>query len=564
VSLTEFQRESKNAWLDTLQANSPFKDSDDKMQPQLSNSIKYEDRLDQVWINGNAVGQPACTRLEPLQLLTAYGIGNPVEDFLVQATDTKGRIHIGQWDKPNNLQRHYGVDNTANRQIFHVNPLAAFDFAVPSYSDDNWRASGIFERLGSGSMTAEGYRGAGAENPGFVIFEEAEPSAGWDAGYMIMAGCQLRENSTDYDRVIGKVALKNGPAPADGNLGRGIILPIPCFYSSSGTHPTAHTGPLAGVEVVFSAVQFAPDPDSTLAAPKGRLFFFNNQGDNSHRNPSGAAGAATVASKFVQVVEFNPTSKAPAVGEVNRVDNRVRLLSRCLLTENETIANGGIGLGVGGNFSALPEAAIYHPPSDTIIFYINTHVSGAGDGNSTIVRFSLAVAVAKVTTPTAQNVTETGKVVTFGSTVEGDLGERIGGHLVDWTLDRRSTEGELLVPVGGVGGTATVQNGPIDGQSDTDNSLTVFDDLVALTEAVDYTVDISTGIITGLGIHFDGSVYTCDYEHQGVADQPPHSILRSASSRSDTDGLAITRVEIPDDVTLEDTFDGLGSVDGDP
>ncbi len=408
--------------MDTLQANDPDLATTHGFEPDDTGSLYYEDRLDQAWCQVSSTPGQHMVRMDPLLILTGYGVGQPTEGHDTQARDLQTRFYIGQWDKTNNVQRHYGIDTAAARQIFHTDSLFLGTFAVPSYSDDNWRAAGIFERNGSGSATAEGFRPIGPINPGIVIFEEAEPSAGWDAGYAIFAGCSLREGGVDYDRVIGKVALNNGPAPADGALGRGIILPIPCHYATGGAHPTAHAGPLAGHDVVFNGIQFAPDPDSTLAAPKGRFFLFAHDGEDlqSHRDPPGGAGAATEYPKYVQIVEFNPTGKAPAVGEVSRVDNRLLLVTRCKFVENETLPNGGIGLGLATNdFDLRIQAAFYHPPTDTIVYPINTQTTAA-EGNTTLVRFSIVPEVAKVTTPTAQNAVETGKVVTFGSTVEGD------------------------------------------------------------------------------------------------------------------------------------------------
>lgn len=567
-----------NGFIDALQSNSPSGgsgglDSNDSFitSPGKAKSFYY-DRLDQVFIQmESSTGEP-WARIDPLCGDLNYGPNEINEVFPDVNTGGPFQLFyfVGYNDLSAGVQRVYGVESTD--QIFHVSVTDPFIFAVPSFSDDNWRPAGIFVDNSTGGQTLEGARILDGATASFIVFEEAEPET-WPAGYMLGANITVRADDgsglLNYPGTLCQIDLadEGGSTGPPGGNGRAVIIPTACTYDANppapAPHSTANAGPLGGFDMVFNRLQFAADPDSTPAAPKGRLFMFNtsNGAGNEHRTPQGAASAGTVMTYFVKVIEWNPTAKAPTTGNVNREHLREILISVMQFIEQTVPESGGIGLGVPGVSNADKLGAHFHPPTNTIRYYINTSTAAETDGNSTMIVFSLSPAVASLTVPTQIGQAETGKTTTFVSFAIGSIGERISGVDVDWTLDRTSTITEALTNPG-PGGTVAVANFPIDGESPTVNSLTVFEDGVPLTVTSDYTVVLSTGAITGVGAIFDVTkTYTATYEHTTKAAQPSHAILRTLTSRTDNNGAAAALVEVPDDDAIAGQFDTLTSVE---
>lgn len=567
MALREISRLSKFGWFTVLQSNSPdIGVNDGWRSPSASGQAVYYEVFDQLWARYEALDNFG--RSDPLILDTSYGAGNAnlIVDSVGKGAGVSG-IFVGEFNVATNSQRMYAYVNAGLLLLFEVDPNDLLTQASPDFTETNWRTAGINLVQSGGTVDTQGYRELGT-TAGVVIFESAEPAT-WPAGYMLQAGCTFWDDDggglAEHDHCLVQVDLADeggSTGPPSGN-GRAIIVPTANYFTGSPTHDTAHSGPLGGFEVHFDQLEFIGDGDNTPAAPKGRLFMFNHNksstgASNPHRVGGGSVAVGSIMNKFIKVIEWNPTEKAATTGNVSRTHLRQLLLTLCTFTEETPLASGGIGESNSPPSTGFEtETGFYHPPTDTVRFRWNSE-PGAAENDYTEIVFALAAAVDGLTIPAARGRTETGKVITFGSTALGDLGERISLVDVDWTLTRRSTEGELLTNSGS-GGTATVEAAEIDGLSDTDNSLVLYEDGTPQTEGVDYTVDISTGIITSLAPNFEaGKVYTCDYDHRDVPLTPPHAILRTTTSKTDADGEAICRVEIPNDATLEGEFDALG------
>jgi hypothetical protein len=563
MSLKEITRVDKSAWIDALQAASSLASNesfaDIGVGPGIGQLI-YDHRLDQVWVVMEG-GSEHWLRYDPLMTLTGVGASQP-NQYYDPATGyaRSGSIYVGEHDPVANIQRIYGTDGTGADPIKHIDPNAPWEEASPSYTDDTIR-----DPLNKDSSTGGVQNGQRQNGDGSMIFFESAEPATWPNGYALQADCTVRENNVDYDHVLAQIDLADegaGPTGPPGGHGQALIVPTANWFDSSPSpmHPDAHAGPLAGYEVGFDTLQFAPDDDSTPAAPKGRLFLFNVNigfvGSNSHRDSGAPPGSGTWFNKFVKVIEWNPTGKAATAGNVNRVNLREVLLSRMRFKEDFAIGSGGIGLETGSIAGFIYAGVFFHPPTETIRLHYNAAI-GAFDGTTSEMVFSLQPALASLSLPTSRNREETGKTLTFESTAEGDLGERISGLDLAWELDRRTTKGEELAS-STPGGTVFVDHFPIDGVSPTDSSLVVYEDGTPLTVTTHYTVVLATGEITGVGAVFDSTkVYTVDYEHQETGAQPPNGILRTTLSTTDGTGRAIARIEAPDDATIVGERDAL-------
>lgn len=581
MSLREISRRDIDngslTFIDRFQANSPSSaagglDGDDSFRKIGNNQGRrfYLDKTDQFYaaMEGSNFHW---ARMDPLLAALDYGPGtlNEMYDGVTAGGPFQENYFVGEFDADADEQRVYGTTaftgGSDGSQLEEVDLASPFITRVPDFAATNFRAGGISLYRSAGSLTVQGARPA--TSAGALVFESAEPAT-WPSGYALMAGAVLRDDAgaglMDYQRVLCQVDLadEGGATGPPGGFGRALIVPTPNYYASSISplHPTAHAGPIGGFNVWFDHLQFAPDGDSTVTAPKGRIFMVNRPNDNNHRIPPGPTGAGSVYHRFVKIIEWNPTGKDATPGNINRVNLRTLLVSLCKFIENETLANGGIGIGSEANMNdSIP---FFHPPTETMRYWVNTEpVAGVADGDSTAIEFSLTPEVDEITVPTAVGQAETAKTMQFRSTALGDLGERISGVDLDWTLDRRSTDGEVLTNPG-PGGSVAVANFPIDGESATDSSLVVFEDGVPLTVTTHFTVVLATGVITGVGAVFDVTkVYTVDYQHSTNGAQPPFGILRTTQSRTDANGVALATVEVPDDDEIALEFDGVSSVE---
>ncbi len=345
------------------------------------------------------------------------------------------------------------------------------------------------------------------------------------------------------------------PAWIDIDLRRAVaVVPdIASRVTTTVTEPFYET-PIDGDTFDWAFAQYIPDTDATLATPKGLLLQHNRS-----EIPI-IAGGVGVLRTYVRFTDFNPFGVASAVGVPTRTNGRIRLNSRCL-------AN------VGPHFDLAGQATLQNPTGIHIFFdskngrfvqFMGTLAAGTvGDPNRCTVGFFLPVAdPVIITQPIAREVSRTNDIIDYDSAVLGDLGERINGQIIDWTLTRRSTELEVL-DASTFPGTSTVVNAPIDESVPAANegTLSVIADGVPLVETTDYTVVLSTGVITWVTDQSGATVVTATYEHRLTPAAPPndatHGTLLADTSISDENGVVTTRILVPDDDDLVGTIDDL-------
>ena len=78
-----------------------------------------------------------------------------------------------------------------------------------------------------------------------------------------------------------------------------------------------------------------------------------------------------------------------------------------------------------------------------------------------------------------------------------------------------------------------------------------------LVEGVDYTVVLSTGVITWITDQSGAAVVDASYEHRETNATPPHGSLLATASISDEDGRVNTQVAYGTGTTLVGAIDRL-------
>ncbi len=185
--------------------------------------------------------------------------------------------------------------------------------------------------------------------------------------------------------------------------------------------------------------------------------------------------------------------------------------------------------------------------------------SSVTDANATprtgchnIIEFFQSADLAFLRPPQSLAPPSTGRVVIFDTDTRGDLGEVIGGKLINWSIEATSTEGETLNVVGSSPGdtiaTAHTMN------VDIDYPAAVYKDGVPMTEGT----GAGEWIRDAGGIDFTGPepidgapVYTVDYPHTADPDATAHGTLLASTSITDAEGLGQARVRYADDDDLE-------------
>jgi hypothetical protein len=446
---------------------------------------------------------------------------------------------VGQWDKVNDIQNVYGDKNDGNSRIALIDLI--------TMTTAGWAFNETFGLNQSAAAQTE----AGSWNlgsGGMVVFE--------DWGWALAPSVSWAETGSGggYEDAVPVLIDLTGSGP----FGQGkasLLEGLSTFYTSAATHES-HSPEFGGDTFAFTHVQFVPDDDDSMGQPKGRLFFQSNP-------VLSAAGPPPVYRTYLKIVEFNPFSKAATSGNPSRTHLRELLISRIQVTGKQAAPTG---IGVRDDFGGPPwegatwddERLWYHPPSNTLrALFSSSSAAVVGDQTLLIARPSAVLATNGLVAPTQVAQVETAKTVTWQTHAEGDLGERIAGVDVAWTLKRTSTLDETLdvsgLTIGAGGACPAVENIPI-------TYRTVYEDGSPLTEGggSDYTTNPTTGVITLNAPHpHAGAVYTIDYSHPEAPALPSHATLKSAFSVSDELGIATTRIEYPDDDTLEEQREEL-------
>lgn len=541
MALTELEVRRLNSFVTSLRADAWSPGPADAMFRGLSNNLGtgldhfYYARLDRFY--GRDAGDNNTESLwwDPL----AIDPSGPASGY-INGSDQKTIFAVGEWDKINARQRIYGAINTGDNNLTELNS----EGSAPDIQDKTtWpfhtAASGIEASTGIGSGT-NGSRisGQGA----MVLFESA--------GFALQPNVTVREGGVSYDRVLAKIDLTTGLSTIMDNEAAGFKV---AFQDTPHIHQEP---PIFGSSFCFSNIQFVPDDDSVPATPKGRLFFSTNDSDDNLRF-TGLLGPGSQSYCYVMFVEFNPSGIAASPGNPNRVHGRRTLFSRMIFTEETEPESGGIGTTTNGD-KGFSYPVWFHPPTNQILVWIND--SPPFDNDIVLIRHSLAPILNVVSNPTNINEIETNKTVIFEVQASGDIGEPIENQDITWDLERASTRRESLDTVGAPA-TSTVNNIPIDS-----GTLVVERDPgtgpVVLTEGVDYSVVLSTGVITWLGSHPNLDLgYTATYEHKTNPVPGPFGALQTTLSRTDSNGIAQARVVYEDD---DDIVGQKDAISGDP
>lgn len=471
--------------------------------------LAYYDRLDRLYAKfraTNPTGGGAWTGYADPLFFTA---ASPLSNAKLTGT-VWDSLFVGSWDKVQNAQRLYGRTDTGNAFV-ELDPATLQQVAADPYP--NVGANGT--RNGK-SSTTDGWYG---NSDGNLVFFEG-------LGKAFIPVADVRSGGTTYANV-----------PVEVDLATGDGVPIADLPTSYNTSPNQfQEGQVFGDTANLRQAQFVADDESTFAAPKGFLLLT----DVTRKVTNG------ILRLYVRIVDWNPLG---VQGTPTRVHKRERLLSRLEVSEGDAPP---VGLGGAGLYNS--QRVWFHPPSDSLrMLFYNASFGDLQTGEMLLLRLAPTAALADVTSPTAEEVVQTGKRVRHAVTAHGSLGEPIAGVDVAWTLRRASTRLEVL-DTQGAPATSTVANPPVD-----PGTLEVFDDggAAPLVEGVDYSVDLATGVITWLATTPDDGDGRASYRHSEAPADPPHGTLLVAASTTDEHGKAITEVRYPDDSDLVGQFDRL-------
>ena len=330
----------------------------------------------------------------------------------------------------------------------------------------------------------------------------------------------------------------------------GICFPdLPGVTSSSALEPNSEA-PIAGHVFAWYAGQYIPDTDATFVAPKGRIIALTDGDDIP-------ASSAFQQSVFVRFVEFNPLNIVNP-NTPQRIHGRVLDFSSLDFDDTPMFTQGGAPTA-----GQRTWRAVFHPLTNRFLMVLGPTVATLPQvaNESYLGSWSLAIDPAIVTSPVARDTPRTNDIIEFESLVTGTLNEPVSGQDIDWTLFRNSTEGEVL-NASTFPGTSTVANPPIDDTSPSqpEGTLVVIADSVVLVEGVDYTVVLSTGVITWITDQSGAALVTATYEHRQTDATPAHGTLLISTSQSNSEGRVFTQVRYADNDALVGTLDRLRNV----
>jgi hypothetical protein len=410
-------------------------------------------------------------------------------------------IAVGEWNRISGVQNIYGWDTalaTGKLQIRDPNSLAILSSdPFPNIRmEDQVRAP-----------TTDGYYYMFTRE--VMIFETP--------GYLICPEARLRYDGVTYNNISIQV-----------DLATGYGTPIEGLFGEAAAVPTDFQEPeVYGDSFFWGYSQFVPDDDSTAISPKGYLWW-------STRGDVTGAGVSATAYGLARKIEWNPDG---VTGTPSRVHKRVLFTTRVELDET--------AIGSGASWAAHP--LVIHPLTGRLLLVINYFNDPTVANSQILVHYSPQPGFAEVTPAAPTKRPQVGGTTPFACETIGSLGEAIAGVDVDWILERVAEVDERFEgSVVGVGGTYTLDEGPADSGTivvieDPDGAATV------LATPGDYTINGPRTQITGAGGKWDiTKTYAVAYEHKATPLSPSHGTLLVASSASDANGQAFTRVLRPD------------------
>jgi hypothetical protein len=495
------------------------------------NSLLWLDRLGLWQADFVETGIRAGTcRIDPL------GIDNTSAAIKRLAHGADFFFHIGAYVPSTGEQNLFSVEDIG----FPGDPFNLVDYNQP----DTILTPNVFPNVSTRSNTVAGF-GSGDigwydtnDDTEWLFFE------GWDhdgsgntVGTALITNTECRDATALYTEITCLVNLQTGFATP--------FLALPSLYKTSPDN-AGQSGELFGeARVEMDALQFLPDDDSLASAPKGQLLLSSSASENH----------------FIRMIEWNPET---LTGTPIRTHMQERLITRMtfdleasnasfpgLLSNEVPSTSSGVGR-IKINRQTGRPSVIYSEEAGSAADYFTNFVY-----HTTIMEMTIAAVTAEMTKPSARQDVVTNRIVIVGSEAVGDLGERVGGQDVTWSLSRLSTQNETLPTTGTPGETVVVDFFPIDRNSNF--PFAIYEDGSELVDPTHYTVTESTG-----SIHFvgpkplgGGEVYTIDYTHPSSLQTPAFGQLLVTTAITDENGEAFTRVKYADTPTDEGFVDQL-------
>jgi hypothetical protein len=309
--------------------------------------------------------------------------------------------------------------------------------------------------------------------------------------------------------------------------------------------PAAYVPGQEALENLAFPKQFIPDPDSTLAQPKGELLLCS-------RDPAAAifpVATNEFARPPLRFVDFNPLGVRSQPGVPQRVHGRSRFFTRLRvpaappfdLPDPDEGPVNTTELGVVWDSKRRRFA----------VFAENDLIAGSVTIYRSVGLYSRAVLPDTLSVPVPLGPAKAPGTVGVRVVVSGDLGEPVQGARVRWQLRRVSTFGELLTIAGGIGTTSTLAHVPVQDVQLTGNGA-------ALAAGVDYTLSASTGVVTWL-VSQVGKTVLARYAHPTTPVSPAHGTLLGAQSTTNALGLAETQVRYDEDAELVGALDHVSA-----
>lgn len=472
--------------------------------PGARSRAVYYERFDAVFCQCNVrSGGVVLARIDPLLETNTGAL------YDLDPNSFNNSLHVGQFDREGDLQPFYVTAGAGGGAVSEVDPL---NIAVVLQAD----AFPGYETQGNGLFSTDpGF----FSNVGQVVFFEGLGSGG-----------QVVHLSGNAN-IAGGAAITNTAFIVD----LATDLTIELLWSARDT--------IFGDVVDWTYGQFVQDDDSTAANPKGEMMMFATGEQN--------VPSAGTDRWYHQRRDWNPNN---VVGIPSRTHQR-----QTLLTAFET--QGGQ---CPGQPNGVPEAAfnsflggLFVPTTRQVWgFFSNlTAPTPYPACESVIMRFSENAAIDIITDPSPVGDVTTNKTVPFRQEVRGSLSEPIGGVRLDYALDRRSTEGEILPVTPSAGESVAVANPPINFIG----TVVVRKDAAVLVEGVDYnlTRDPGGSVDFIAPEPVAGPVYTVDYEHFQTGATPANGLLLDSTAVTDVTGTAEVRVKYAENTVIEGEFDGL-------
>jgi len=437
---------------------------------------------------------------------------------------------MGDYEPITGTQRIFTKQSSATifQEQVYEDPLLVLDADPFPAIDTNG------DRAGTGSGTIGYWTETAGSNLGNVVFFPE-----WGPGYALYNDGFVRHtDGVLYAELPFLVNLTTGFATAVDEIGA-----FPTTYEGVPANKYVGNKIFGEADTRCQNLQFLPDADSRHIAPKGRIF----------QSIKGLEPLTNEFRYYCMFYDWNPTG---ASGSPERIHLRLAQQTRCILAASAsltTVLPATPGRVITGMTNPLADShMLFDNHRGRVVMFHSTSDARANPrtGCHNIIEFFQSAEVSIVRTPQSLAPPSTGRVVIFDTDTRGDLGEIIGGHVVNWTLEATSTEGEVLdVSGASPGDPIAVANPNIN--LTIDYAKTVYEDGTPLTEGVDFDWTATEVDFIGPKPIVGSEVYTVDYAHDAqVPALSGHGTLLNTTSITDAEGLAQCRVRYADDSAL--------------